>query len=438
MRFRDLVIRNIASPYGLAMISYALFLFACLIPPSIYTHYLHEPDLMFLDPATILLYTLCVIAFLAGVRLIGWLFPHVPCASSEPETRISPAVFLLIPLVIGIVLTNLSTFLLVRDNPMLTLMVFAQQGGEIKAANLDIEVESSLSFAASLLTGIILWATWRCSQFSLAGSIKRLVYCALWVAVLSVVLSATLTLARARIMMLFSGMAVLHILRRTFSGQMRKATVVRWGLGFFAGVVAVFFLFSFLRGIDTMDQQVGMFFGYTIGAYNRLAAVVGGVLHYSGSGHGMYLSDFLSFNHSLNRVLPIGKAMGFPDRLEIWSSEFGAVGRAGLDAQLIWPGAFGYIFADLGWFSPLFVFGYGLACGVIWRWMKAGTAIGVTFYPCVAFCILFWLGTNYLLDSESALLFVTALILSAYEGLFVRRRTKEEFQTSEVAVQIPD
>ena len=75
MRFRELVIRNIVSPYGLAMISYTFFLFACIIPPSIYSHYMMEPDLMFLDPATILLYTLCVGAFAAGVYLVGWVYP---------------------------------------------------------------------------------------------------------------------------------------------------------------------------------------------------------------------------------------------------------------------------------------------------------------------------------------------------------------------------
>src|SRR5271156_4754881 len=104
MRFRDLAIRNVVSPYGLAMISYAFFLFACLIPPSVYSHYMMEPDLMFLDPASILFYTLCVASFLAGAWFVRWLLP-----SSFPgrrvETRISPTVFLMVPLTVGIILT---------------------------------------------------------------------------------------------------------------------------------------------------------------------------------------------------------------------------------------------------------------------------------------------------------------------------------------------
>jgi hypothetical protein len=48
---------NVVSPCGLALISYAFFLFACLIPPSVHSHYMMEPDLMFLDPATILFCT---------------------------------------------------------------------------------------------------------------------------------------------------------------------------------------------------------------------------------------------------------------------------------------------------------------------------------------------------------------------------------------------
>src|SRR5258708_32835749 len=100
MRFRDLVIRNIVSPYGLAMISYAFFLFACLIPPSIYSYYMMEPDLMFLDPATILFYTLCVASFVAGVCLVTWLFPS-SYVYRKCKTRLSPTFFLLAPLPIA-------------------------------------------------------------------------------------------------------------------------------------------------------------------------------------------------------------------------------------------------------------------------------------------------------------------------------------------------
>src|SRR4051794_38417753 len=69
------LLNNAVSPFGLAFLSYAFFLFSCLIPPSIYQRYMMEPDFMFLDPATILFYTLSVASFLIGAGLIAWVLP---------------------------------------------------------------------------------------------------------------------------------------------------------------------------------------------------------------------------------------------------------------------------------------------------------------------------------------------------------------------------
>lgn len=77
------VLNNIVSPYGLALFSYAVFLFACLIPPAIYTYYMREPDLMFIDPATILFYTLCVAAFLGGSGSLSNFFHRIVLSNAR-------------------------------------------------------------------------------------------------------------------------------------------------------------------------------------------------------------------------------------------------------------------------------------------------------------------------------------------------------------------
>jgi hypothetical protein len=59
--------------------------------------------------------------------------------------------------------------------------------------------------------------------------------------------------------------------------------------------------------------------------------------------------------------------------------------------------------------------------GVVWNWMKRGKVLGVVLYPGIGFCALFWIGTNYLFDSEMAFLFVGAVILAGYEFVFVRK-----------------
>jgi hypothetical protein len=414
---------NIASPYGLAMISYAFFLFACLIPPSVYSHYMTEPDLMFLDPATILFYTLCVASFLAGAWFVKWLLPS-SFVDRRFETRISPTIFLMVPLTAGIMLTVLSVFLLLEFNPDIIAFLLTQQGGEVKEA-VASEIASSFNLAPLMLTGIIWWAFWRSSDLDLRGWRNRLVKSALVVAILSVIAAATLILSRDILISVACGLAVLYVIRRDAKRPVSFRFVFGVGAAIAICVAVLFFGIAFLRGVDSWDDQVHTLIGYTAASYNRLAAVVNGNLRYPFADRGLYLSSFVAFNHTWNQLVPLGRLMNWPSQLEVWGAEFGAVTRAGLDGTLIWSGAFGYIFSDLAWFSFPFIFAYGILYGLAWNWIKRGKVLGVVLYPAIAYCALLWVAANSLLDSQRAVLLVAALILAGYERVFVRSARNE-------------
>lgn len=418
--FSERLPKNIASPYGLAMISYAFFLFACLIPPSLYNHYMMEPDLMFLDPATILFYTLCVVSFLMGAWFVKWLLP-ASFLGRRFETRISPTVFLMIPLTVGIMLTAASVFLLVELNSDIIVFLMTQQGGQLKDL-VATELASAYNLAPLMLTGIIWWAFWRSSDVRLNGWRNLLVKSALVVAILAVIAAATLILSRDILMMAACGLAVLYVIRRTAKRRVSFRFAFGAGTAIAVCVVVLFFGFSFLRGVDSWDNQVYTLIGYTAACYNRLAAVVNGNLRFPFADRGLYLSSFVAFNHTWNRLVPLGRLMNWPDQLEVWRAEFGAVTRAGLDGNLIWPGAFGYIFSDLAWFSFPFIFGCGMLYGLAWNWIKRGKVLGIVLYPCFAYCALLWFATNSLLDSQRAVMAVAAIILASYERVFVRTK----------------
>ena len=414
MRFRDLAIRNVVSPYGLAMISYAFFLFACLIPPSVYSHYMREPDLMFLDPATILFYTLCVASFVAGVWLVSWLFPS-SFVDRKYETRISPTLFLLAPLALAVTASTITDLYLITEYPTIILSLLAQQGGDVKDA-IAFEVNGHFAFVSLILIGITWWVSWRYSGLGLQGWRKRLVKFSLFVAVLSVIVSSTLTMSRSTLMLATCGLAILYGARRIARKQDNFKFILRSGIAVIICVSLLFLAFSFLRG-TSWDDLVYTLVGYTAAAYNRLAAVVNGKLRYPFAGRGIYLSGFVA--HS--RFSPFSYLMNAPDSLDVWASEFDAVSRAGLDGRLIWSGAFGYIFSDLGWFSLLFVFGYGMLYELVWSWIKRGKVLGIVLYPCFGFCALFWVGSNYLLDQPFEVLSIVAIILTIYELVLLKR-----------------
>ncbi|PSH03643.1 MAG: hypothetical protein CXZ00_11365 [Acidobacteria bacterium] len=414
------VLSNIVSPYGLAVISYVLFLFAWLIPPSVYTNYMQERDLMFLDPATFLFYTLCVAAFILGVFLWGSLFPSAPVAKRMLETIVPPVLFVWVPLTIGIALTVIYSVLFIKSNPTLVLTLLALQGSEIKEMAALLGTENKLALVTPFLTGIIWWAAWRYGQLDLKKMQRRLLKFTLVLAIFSVIVAATLTLSRSELMIVISGLSVLLVLRRDEQGRLDARFVARFGIAFGVLIVFLFLSFAFLRGSQAPDVLICQFLGYTFASYNRLAAMVNDGLRYPFAGHGIYLSSVIAFSQSLGHVLPFREAMGSPEYLEVWGSQFGAVSRAGLSEGLIWSGAFGYIFSDVGWFAPLVLFGYGLLCGFLWNAMRAGKLLGVVLYPWCAFCILFWFGTNYLLDTPSSILVLDVMILSVYERLLLK------------------
>jgi hypothetical protein len=412
------IVNNIVSPYGLAMISYAFFLFSCLIPPSVYTLYMNEPDLMFLDPATILFYTTCVASFVAGVWLVSCLFPS-QFLKRRLETRTPPVLFLLAPLILGIGITSVSMFLLLKQVPTLFLLVLSQKGGDVKEA-LAFEVEGRFTFAPLLLTAICWWAFSRYFDLDIAGWKKRGVAFFLVIGVLTVVAASVLMMSRNLLMPAACGMTILYALHHRSKQPASLKFLLKGTLNVVLSVSLIFFAFSFLRGTDNWNDQVHGLLGYTAASYNRLAAVVNGRLHYPFAGSGAYLSSVAAHT----RLLPFAKIFTPPDALAIWGSEFGAVSQAGLDGNLIWSGAFGYIFSDLGWFSLPFVFGYGLLYGVVWNWCKCGRACGIVLYPWFGFCILFWLGTNYLLDAPAEIMLVSAFLLTGYEYVFLKRSAR--------------
>ena len=419
---RSWLLKNAVSPYGLAIFSYLFFLSSCFIPPSIYKRYMMEPDLMFLDPATILFYTLCIASFLIGAASIAWVMPS-SFVERRITTRISPTLFLMIPLTIGIGATLISLFLLVTYHPDIVVMLLAQQGADLKQT-IAFDVTSSINLAPIVLTAIVWWAWWRLVDFGLLGWRRFLVKSTLVLGIVSVIAAATLILSRDILMMFSCGLAVLYLARR----NLRKSVSFKFALRA-AGAIALcvatlFFAFSFLRGVGGLDDQLYTLFGYTAASYNRLAAVVNGRLHYPFAGRGLYLSSFVAYNHTWNQIVPLNSILNWPNQLDDWNSQFAAVTQAGLDGTLIWSGAFGYIFADLGWFSFPFVFVYGVIYGVAWNWIKRGRALGVVLYPCFGFCALFWIGSNILLDSQRAVLFVAAVLLAAYELFCVKRDRK--------------
>jgi hypothetical protein len=405
------------SPYGLATISCFTFAIAWLFPPEMYTQLVEEPDLLFLNIESALFYAACVAGFLLGLYLVEAYLPAERLVDRQLEPGISPMAFILGPLCVALLLNMLSLISVLRQGILLPLLL-SGEGGEAK----DLwQADGSLVLTSTCLAGVMWWAIWRSLQLQ-SKSISRLLTRALiYVAILVVVLSASLMLNRIVLFSTVIGSVVITLSRRIVAGTITGKAVLKTGLLLCALMTAFFVLYSSLRGNDTPNAVTSDLVQYTISSYNRLPALLSGALRYPYAGTGVYLISFLESNNLFNRIIPVREMLKWPSYADLFKSEFWAVWRANLNGKLIWSGTFGYVCSELGWLSPGYLFFYGLLYGCVWRSLRRGLTFGIVLYPWFAFCILFWLGTNELLDTMCAVLVIDASALAAYEWLLMRR-----------------
>jgi hypothetical protein len=422
-RLREVLIRNIASPYGLAAISFCLFLAAYFFPPGAYSNYLQERDYLFLDPATLLFYVLCTMGFVIGLIVVDVLYRAPGFVTIRRTSRISPMWFILLPVIVCTAFTALFCFVLLRDNARLIELLLAAQASDLKTEG-GMEVNGPAGQAIPMLMGVVWWALWRKREFNLRGRQRMVVNACIVLATVALFVSSTLLVSRGELMPIVAGIATVILLLRLKEHKLTLASMSRFALIASFSVLALFTVFTVLRGQSSPDVLIGDILGYTIAGYNRLAALLSGRLRYPFSGRGIYVSAYLAFSRSFNSIFHVNRIFEWPDFNTVWRGEFDAVSAAGLNGRLIWSGTFGYVFTDFGWFSPLVLFVYGVITGWTWRLLRLGKTAGIVLYPWCAFCILFWFGTNYLFDAKLMDLLFVVSALSIYEALFSRTRTE--------------
>jgi hypothetical protein len=422
VRTSGIILRNLVSPYGLTAASICLFLIAYFMPPSLYSRYVSEPDYLFLDPTSLLFFLLCTLGFLAGLQIIDYGCRFPDAVSLKRKVRISPTCFILLPLVIGMLFCLYATYCLLRDNRQIVALLLALEASGLKEEGM--EINGPISQATPLLMGLVWWALARKSELSLPRSSRRFVAFCIAFAFVLLLLSTTLMVARSVLMPVLAGVVIVVVATKLRNGHLTSAFAFKSIVGLLVAAVVLFLGISVLRGLDNFDAVFSDISGYSIASYNRLAAMLAGNLRYPYAGRGLYISAFASFNRTFNQIFHLNQLLDWPDFASVWNSEFGAVSAAGLDGRLIWSGSFGYIYSDLGWFSPLLLLVYGLVTGWAWKQMKRGTVGGIVLYPWCAYCILFWFGTNFLLDPKAVDLLALFAILALYESCLSTARTR--------------
>ena len=422
---KRVVITNIVSPYGLAMVSYCIFLFAWVFPSDIYTEYIHERDLMFLDPLSLAFYTGCVAAFLLGVRASRLVVNQGRNSAAAIAVR-SPLLYLAIPLVISLVWCSIYLKMLGGKLEFVALLL-SQQGESIKAAGqfgqLNVGIWSSGLF---MLTAVLWWSSVRAHQLVLRGIAKHTFRILFLAGVFLDVVTCVATVDRTNLMPLVAGLSVIYLFGKTVSKNIKILRLVAFGVSSAVGVIAVFLAVSFLRGTIAVKGLMMLLLGYTIVSYNRMAALLLGVMSDNYQGRGVYLFPILRENDTLNRFFHFNDRFDWPSGWGLWSSAFTSVASAGLNPGFNFYSVFGALYSDLGWLTLAYLFVVGVLVGYVWLKFRAGKTFAIVLYPWCAFCVLFWTGYNVMFDGRVAELLKMAVVLTVYDKLTIRQIHQSE------------
>jgi hypothetical protein len=421
---KRLTIRNIVSPYGLALVSYLVFLFAWLFPPSLYTEYIHEPDLMSFEPLTLIFYTMCLAAFLFGVRASRFFDATAPVYTQTQVSARSPLLYLLPPL-LAAALFGAVYLAKVGAKINFVALLASQQGDAIKAAGAAGQMtQGRWDESIPLLTVVLWWSLFRALQLRLKGPAKPFFYLLFLLCMTLGIIIGVATVNRANLMPIVLGSLVVFIFPKTRRANIKVVRLALTAVMGFAAAVGSFLFLSFLRGALGLHLLITGLLGYTIVSYNRMAALLTGVMHYAYEGRGVYLSPFLIGDEKFDYLFHLADRFGWPTVLGLWQTEFSSTSAAGLNPTFIWAGAFGYVYSDIGWWTPFYWCVIGVMAGWAWAKFSAGRTAGLVLYPWIAFSILMWCGGNFIFRTNFVQYCEFALVLHFYDKLFLRRSTE--------------
>jgi len=419
--FKRLAIRSMASPYGLAMVSYCLFLFAWLFPPGLYTEYVREPDLMFLNPIPLAFYSVCVAAFCLGVHFSRFFRSAAGAGVPTRVTARHPLLYLVAPLFMAACFCSMYLILLGGKLNFVALLA-SQHGDAIKTASeMGKESQGRWDESLPLLTAILWWSLFRAQQLRLRGTSKNLFYLIFFPSMGVGVLTCVATVDRTSLMPIIIGSLVTSLFYKSRGAAVRLGNLLMTGFASMVGVVGIFLVFSFLRGALAVNVLMTSLLGYSIVSYNRLTGLLLGVMHYAYEGRGVYLSRYVLEDVKLNSIFHFSDRFGWPNGFTLWQSEFMSTSASGLNSTFIWSGTFGYIYSDLGWWTPCFLCMVGVLAGYLWARFSAGKTFGVVLYPWVGFWILTWFATNSIFGVNFIRYIEFAVVLSFYDWVFLRK-----------------
>ncbi len=419
---------GLVSPFGVANVSLAFFLLSWLLPPGLYSFYVPETDYLFFDLKTLAFVLLCYLAFVLGSKLTG---PkpedYAREAIDRPEHQIGLFTFLL-PLGFAFLYTGV---FLIESNGNIDLlsMLRSGQGQSVKLANGTGQLYSGFwAHSLNLSMALVWWTIYRLRESGLNKSDVRIVRFATAAVFVLASFTTLLRADRGSLLPIILGSLVVFLYDWGRSRGVSMAKLITGAAIACGGGVLLMLVLTVARGAGTERMVMFGALGYSAASYNRLAAMIHGILAETYGGRGLYLFSYLTESHWLDYIFHFRDALQWPTSREVLQGEFQSTMASGLVPLFNWPSCFGYLYADLGWGAPIFFGSVGILTGYSFKRFLKGTVFGVVLYPWFALSVLFWFCVNEVFEARLFELIILGGILLMYENAMFPREEESVAQ----------
>lgn len=404
-----------------------MVLVAFLFPQRFYEQLILEPNYVYHSLPVVGYVALCVAAFAVGYVLHRWPTAFVSGRRRRPGEEARREQPVLIPLTIGVcvVLIPVSVYVLasilgaVSISTVPGALVGEESSSLLRQGAAEAFAERDAGRIFGALVALAPWLVWRALGIRASrrgASLEGYAAVAL-VLVLLLVIAASAVLVQSRGQLLNPVFAafVVWVAFRLRQGLMRPGKLLLAGSGAFAFALGYFALLALTRseqavsGASYVAQRLA---AYTVGSYNRLAAMLDGALTVPGGG-GYYWTQWLwqmpvvsgplGLDSVAERVFGTTPPTGYLERTSY-------IDAAGLDESLTSFTIFAHSYVDFGWLGFLPFVAYGFLASLAWAAFRYGRPWAIVLYPQVAWSIVDWRGYIDIARSLAIVVFVAVAV----------------------------
>jgi hypothetical protein len=420
--------KMILTPYGATLFPVLLLFISFIFPPSLYEHYVNEPDYMFLNFKMLAFGLLCVFFYYIGF-FVSKYKPLFNFRLIKKKIKLSIFTYLGIILALVIFLQLFSIFLffvyfnkMVHLN-MLEIVIFGN-GQLIKNyLGTEIKIPFGLGALPTFIIGIEFWLLykWYAFQTKLSDIRKNKPYKIFKIFILfSIILfivSSIILVSRPSLMIFLLGWFLIY-------SYFKKGPIFSRIVKFSIIIVLIFIIVQILRstgvnGDENLNNLVlGKLLGYTVADFNRFALIIEGKLSYVDAGISRIFFILPDTKIPLTNI-------DFFDLREYSILSLSAVGDAGLNSSYNMATLFGGIYQSIGIVTPIYFTILGFIGNRLYISFKNGKTFGIILYPLFYASVALWMIDVNFFFLNFFYFFYSFIFITFYETFIKNRDIKE-------------